>query len=79
MAGRNRRNRRSFSVAGITYQRLKDYCDKEGLSVSGLLEDIITDEMDAARVPVPKQLRPIGPVTKKSLDLEEAVSKGFTF
>ena len=44
-----RQTRRSISVKGITYQRLKDYCEACGLSVSGYLEDIIAEKLDAAR------------------------------
>ena len=48
-----RQTRRSISVKGITYQRLKDYCEACGLSVSGYLEEIIAEKLDAAGVPVP--------------------------
>jgi hypothetical protein len=48
-----RQTRRSISVKGITYQRLKDYCEDNGLSVSGYLEDIIAEKLDAAGAPVP--------------------------
>ena len=50
--------RRSVSVKGITYQRLKDYCDATGKSVSGYLEDIVAEKLDAEGVPMPTELRP---------------------
>ena len=34
-----RQTRRSISVKGITYQRLKNFCEEQSLSVSGYLED----------------------------------------
>ena len=52
-----RQTRRSISVKGITYQRLKDFCDTNGLSVSGYLEEIIAERLDAAGVPVPTVLK----------------------
>ncbi len=52
-----RQTRRSISVKGITYQRLKGYCDENNLSVSGYLEEIIAEKLDAAGVPVPTVLK----------------------
>ena len=72
-----RQTRRSISVKGITYQRLKDYCDAEGRSVSGFLEDIIAEKLDAAGVPIPTVLRPRP--QRKSAETEEIVSQHFTF
>ena len=40
--------RRAISVRGSTYSKAKDYCDKEGLSVSNFLELLI-----AANLPEP--------------------------
>jgi hypothetical protein len=72
-----RQTRRSISVKGITYQRLKDFCESSGLSVSGYLEDIIAEKLDAAGVPVPTVVKP-RPATK-SADSEDIVSQHFTF
>jgi hypothetical protein len=72
-----RQTRRSISVKGLTYQRLKDHCDKEGRSVSGFLEDIIAENLDALGVPVPTVLRPPpAPPTPKP---EKIPSQYFTF
>lgn len=73
-----RQTRRAVSLKGITYQRLKDYCYAEGHSVSGYLEDMIKERLDALRVPVPETLRPRGPTTKRAVDLD-AASGIFTF
>ena len=53
-----RQTRRSISVKGITYQRLKNFCEDTGLSVSGYLEQIIADKLDAQNVPVPEKVEP---------------------
>ena len=73
-----RQTRRSISVKGITYQRLKDYCDTHDLSVSGYLEDLIAEKLDAAGVPVPAILKP-RPTRKTASDPDEIVSQHFTF
>lgn len=71
--------RRSVSVKGLTYQRLKDHCDEKGSSVSSFLEDVIKAKLDEAGAPVPTALRP-RPKTKKREDPdEEIVSQHFTF
>lgn len=72
-----RQTRRSISVKGITYQRLKDFCESSGLSVSGYLEDIIAEKLDAAGVPVPTVVKPRP--TAKLADSEDIVSQHFTF
>ena len=69
--------RRSISVKGLTYQRTKDYCDANGQSVSGFLEDILAEKLDAAGVPVPTVLRPRP--KKQQERVEHIVSQHFTF
>jgi hypothetical protein len=73
-----RQTRRSISVKGITYQRLKDYCDTNDLSVSGWLEDLIAERLDAAGVPVPTVLKPRQPRPQAQPE-DEIVSQHFTF
>jgi hypothetical protein len=73
-----RQTRRSISVKGITYQRLKDFCDTNNLSVSGYLEEIIAERLDAAGVPVPTVLK-ARPERKPETQPEEIVSQHFTF
>jgi hypothetical protein len=81
-----RQTRRSISVKGITYQRLKDYCDATGKSVSGYLEDIIAEKLDAAGAPIPTVLKPRpqredddSTIETDSAEPEEIVSQHFTF
>lgn len=38
--------RRSISIKGITYQRLKDYCDEHDLSCSGFIEELIAERLE---------------------------------
>jgi hypothetical protein len=72
-----RQTRRSISVKGITYQRLKNFCEEQSLSVSGYLEDIIAAKLDAANVPVPERVDPRP--KPKSNEPEEIISQHFTF
>lgn len=72
-----RQTRRSISVRGVTYQRLKNFCDAEGLSVSGYLEDIIAERLDAAGVPVPTYVPPRP--APKMIESDEITSQHFTF
>lgn len=77
-----RQTRRSISVKGITYQRLKNFCEAQGLSVSGYLEDIIANRLDEANVPVPERVDPRpepAAVTKAPHDPDEIISQHFTF
>jgi hypothetical protein len=77
-----RQTRRSISVKGITYQRLKDYCDATGKSVSGYLEDIIAEKLDAAGAPIPTVLKPRVQRKEEAVvedEPEEIVSQHFTF
>jgi hypothetical protein len=79
-----RQTRRSISVKGITYQRLKNFCEAQNLSVSGYLEDIIANRLDEANVPVPERVDPRPePTTTKPAggphDPDEIISQHFTF
>ena len=38
--------RRSVSMRGLTYQRIKIYCDREGMAVSDFIETIAGRELD---------------------------------
>jgi len=73
-----RQTRRSISVKGITYQRLKNYCEDQNMSVSGYLESIIAERLDAANVPVPEKVEP-RPSAAKEAPREEIISQHFTF
>lgn len=72
-----RQTRRSISVKGLTYQRLKNFCEEQGLSVSGYLEGIIAERLDAANVPVPERVEPRP--RPKAPESDEIISQHFTF
>jgi len=72
-----RQTRRSISVKGLTYQRLKNFCEERNLSVSGYLEGIIAQRLDEANVPVPERVDPRP--TPKPVQREEIISQHFTF
>ncbi|MCH9688512.1 MAG: hypothetical protein K0V04_44185 [Deltaproteobacteria bacterium] len=75
-----RQTRRSISVKGITYQRLKNFCESPGMSVSGYLEDIIAARLDEAHVPVPERVDPRPePALKAPGDPDQIISQHFTF
>lgn len=77
-----RQTRRSISVKGITYQRLKNFCETQGLSVSGYLEDIIANRLDEANVPVPERVDPRPEaitVGGPPHEPDEIISQHFTF
>jgi len=69
-----RQTRKSISVKGLTYQRMKDYCKAQGKSVSGALEEIIHEKLDAVGVP---RIEP--PPSEKKKPDEEIISSHFTF
>ncbi len=73
-----RQTRRSISVKGITYQRLKNYCENQNVSVSGYLESIIAERLDEANVPVPEKVEP-RPSASKEPVTENIISQHFTF
>jgi hypothetical protein len=66
--------RRSISVKGITHQRLKDYCDATGHSVSGYLEEIIAEKLDAVGAPMPTVVTSTPRKPKKAPKPEPATS-----
>ena len=50
--------RKSISVKGVTYQRLKTYAEEQGRSSSGVLEEFIEEEMTKLGVPPETVLHP---------------------
>lgn len=71
-----RQTRRSISVKGLTYQRLKNYCESQGISVSGYLEGLIATRLDEENVPVPEKVEPR--LTKPARN-DDIISQHFTF
>ncbi len=52
------KTRRSISVNGITYQRLKNYCRENRRSVSGFLDEVMNAKLDEEGAPVPECVEP---------------------
>lgn len=72
--------RKAISVKGITYKRVKAYCDAQGRSISGYLEEVLAEKLDAAGVPVPvSEDPPILPKKKRDRSDDEIISQYFTF
>lgn len=74
-----KKTRRSISIKGITYQRLKNYCNAQDCSMSGYLEEIIAENLDAAGVPIPEFVEPYESDRNGKEDQEEIISQHFTF
>ena len=72
-----RQTRRSISVKGITYQRLKNFCERQEISISGYLEDVIAEKLDAAQEPVPERVEPKQP--KPPAPTDDVAAGIFTF
>lgn len=75
---KRRATRRSISVKGSTYRRLKVHCDAQGTSVSGFLESILAKALDEAGVgdPPPQEAYP---PRSKTARVDEIASQHFTF
>lgn len=73
---RKKQSRRSISVRGLTYQRVKNYCEKREHSISGYLETLIAADLDRQNFPVPERIEP---PAKTPPDVEEIASQHFTF
>lgn len=73
--------RRSVSLRGLTYQRLKNHCESTGESVSGYLEILIGADLTARGVPVPDKIEPTPPKQPPPTDdeVDEISSQHFTF
>ena len=44
-------SRRAISVRGLTYARMKTYCTGLGKTMSGFVEELVGERLDAAGVP----------------------------
>lgn len=72
-----RQSRRSISIKGVTYQRIKNWCERNEQSISSLLEELINKRMDDEGEPVPEKLDV--PRPKPTVDVDEIISQNFTF
>lgn len=61
---RKKHNRRAISVRGIVWQRLRNYCRENDVSMSSMVERLVTEYLDAQGYPVPEYVEP-----KKSVEI----------
>lgn len=75
-----RTTRRSISVKGLTYQRIKKYCDAQAIAVSAFLEEVIAERMEREGVPEELVLSSRNSTVERRNDaLDEITSQHFTF
>ncbi len=55
---RKKHNRRAISMRGIVWQRLRNYCRENNLSMASVMEKLITEHLDALGYPVPDYVEP---------------------
>ena len=72
-----RQTRKSISVRGITYQRLKNWCERNGQSISSLVEELANARMHAEGEPVPDKVDKTP--SKPPVNVEAISSQHFTF
>lgn len=70
--------RRSISLKGTTYARLRSHCEETGRSISGLLEEIIAEHLTEIGVPEWTGPVPTGR-TQPTREDKETASGIFTF
>ena len=52
-----KQTRRSVSIKGETYERLRDYCRAHGLSMSGVVEALVVAKLsNAGQMPVEEEI-----------------------
>jgi hypothetical protein len=66
-------SRRAFSVKGLIYQRLAEHCEATGQSVSGFVEKVVAEKLDAAGVPVPDKVTTRPKPRKKRTSEDEPI------
>lgn len=77
-----RQTRRSISVKGVTYQRLKNFCEPKGQPISELIEKLVKDHLDAHGVAVPTVVEPRRGRPRRTTEAvfsEDITSQHFTF
>jgi len=76
-----RQTRRSISIKGTTYTRWRAWCESQGQSMSGRLEEIMASDMDAGNAPkivtpltVPTPVKqPVQPITGAYSEIADKV------
>ena len=63
-----KQTRRSVSVKGLTYQRLKGYCDRTGQSLSSFVENLVAEAIGA---PTDEDRQKFGETVKASEKVSE--------
>lgn len=63
-----KQTRRSISVRGDIYERVKRYCDNRGISMSAFIEERILEFLGGN-----------GSTKRSSKDVQEEISQHFTF
>jgi len=81
MAKKRKQTRRSISVKGITYQRIKDFVSAQDppQSISGYIEGVVKADLDEKGIPVPECLKEIPREKKKQYEDDPPWGNHFTF
>ncbi len=84
-----KQTRRSVSIRGATYEKIRTYCEKHDLSMSEFVEDLIGQFFSgngatlstpaAAAPPEPKRKAPMTAQEKLSFDEMQDAARFFTF
>jgi len=73
-----KQTRRAISLKGLTYHRIKEHCAENSQSISSFVEELVNTKLDELGVPVPTELRPRPPRSKRP-KLEDYTDGNFTF
>lgn len=73
-----KQTRRSISLKGTTYARIKRHCEETGESISGYLEKVAAQDLTAKGVPEWSGPLP-RPSSRRNEPVEEIAAAHFTF
>jgi len=74
-----KQTRRSISLKGLTYQRLKNLCERREESISGFVERLVAEKMDEVGEPIPEKVDPPEPKPLTPEEINQGGSQHFTF
>ena len=82
-----KQTRRSVSIRGITYDKVRTYCERHNLSMSEFVEDLISQFFDnSGKIvkkpePMEKEKSPVAAESEEKLDFNELhdAARFFTF